>query len=258
MTISDVGVITEDPKALYYIVRLLKRLKVHFLVLSPDEADLVLAKVFICTIDVVPRLNHIGPDHLVLIDSSFNADITATELLLKLFDITEPYEVTIGVDPGIRFGMVFVADKKKIYGVTCSSPFQAASITEKWCAFVSSHLPESSIVVRIGTGSKLYFTLFLRALRRLTEPLAIELVDERNTTHPGESDQSSAFLIALRTGRPPVDDDYYLEQKNGFIRSLEHLIDGITEGAVKLTRADAKAILAGTLDIEDVLNNGNQ
>ncbi len=254
MTVSDIAIVTEDPKILYYTVRLLRRLNLQFIVLTPNEADVTIAKVFICTAGEVSKFHHISHDRFVLVSDPLEPDVTAIELVMKLLDLPAPYEIVIGVDPGVRFGLVFVADGTRIYGETCSSPFQAARSTKRWSDFVLANLSKCSLIVRVGTGSKLYTTLFLRALRRLHDIFQLELVDERNTTHPGQSDQSSAYLIASRTGRLPSKTDYELDQKDGFIKSLMHLVDGLTEGHVKLSRDDARAILDDRTNLERFLD----
>lgn len=254
MTVSDIAIVTEDPKLLYHAVKLLRRLDIQFIVLTPNEADSTIAKVFICTTDEASKFPHISHDRFVLVSEPFKPEVTAIELLMKILDISTPFEIVIGVDPGVRFGLVLVADGKCIYGKTCSSPFEAARSINRWGDFVSAKISKCSFIVRIGTGSKLYTTLFLRALRRTHTSFQIELVDEHNTTHPGKSDQSSAYLIASRTGRLPIKSDYEIDKKDGFIKSLIHLVDGLTEGLVKLSHDEARAILDDKTTLERFLD----
>ena len=84
----------------------------------------------------------------------------------------------------------------------------------------------------------------------------IELVDEKYTTFPGgyETDQTSAVLIAGRSGRTPTETDYIIEPKTGYIRALQHLFVWLTGNRNCLSIDVARSILRNEYSMEYVLN----
>jgi len=112
----------------------------------------------------------------------------------------------------------------------------------------------------MGLGSKLYSTLFLRSLVKGMPDIDIELVDERYTTSPGGylTDQTSALLIAARTGRKPEKSDFLIDQKVGFIRALQHLFSWLTNNRGELSIDTARNILSDETTVAEVLEKFNQ
>ena len=70
-----------------------------------------------------------------------------------------------------------------------------------------------------------------------------------------ETDQTSAVLIAARTGREPNPKDYLIEPKTGYIRALQHLFDWLTGSSNSISIDTAKSILLDECTIEEVLND---
>ncbi|MHA1939491.1 MAG: hypothetical protein ACW97O_14875, partial [Candidatus Thorarchaeota archaeon] len=217
----EVAVATRNPKVRYLAVKLLKRLAIGFILCAPDDRRCDTSQVVITT---EAEAYQFHANHLVVVDEALNDDATAIEVMIGLFDVRNPSIVAVGIDPGMKFGLALTADSTAIYTATASTPFAAANHTLHWLTIVQQHFP-NSILVRVGTGSRLYSALYLREMKDSVTPrIQIEMVDERHTTRVGESDKSSATLIASRKGRPVTEEDTILEAKEGYVKSLKRLV----------------------------------
>ncbi|MFW9886548.1 MAG: hypothetical protein ACFFER_00085 [Candidatus Thorarchaeota archaeon] len=251
----EVAIATRNPKVRYLAVNLMKRLGIGFIICAPDEEKCDASQVVITTETEVSQFH---ANRLVVVDEASNDDATAIEIMLALLDIRNPSVIAIGIDPGMKFGLALVADGVAIYAITASTPRIAANYTFHWMSVIRTHF-RSPMLVRVGTGSRLYSALYLRGIKdRATKRFPIEMVDERHTTRKGESDKSSATLIASRKGRPVSDEDFVLNTKAGYIRSLKRLVTKVTEGRLNLTSAQAKSILLNEITLDEILDNANQ
>ncbi|MHA2003736.1 MAG: hypothetical protein ACW975_06010 [Candidatus Thorarchaeota archaeon] len=246
----EVAVATRNPKVRYLAVNLLKRLGIGFVLCAPDDRRCGMSQVVITTEEEASQFH---TNHLVVVDEALNDDATAIEVMIGLFDVRNPSVVAVGIDPGMKFGLALTADGTAIYTATASTPFAAANHTLHWLTIVQHHF-SNSILVRVGTGSRLYSVLYLRKMMDSVTPrIQIEMVDERHTTRVGESDKSSATLIASRTGRPVTEEDTILEAKEGYVKSLKRLVEKVTEGRLFLTSAQASSVLRNEINLEMIL-----
>jgi hypothetical protein len=253
MSRCDVAVATRNSRIHYLMVNLLKRLGVTFVLCTPDDRECKSAKVIVTTDKESKRVAKGG---LVVVEESFNPDTTAIEIMLRLLDVPEPSQIVVGVDPGMKFGLAFVANGTPVYTKTVQSPFGAAENTHQWTTHLQ-HSRRTEILIRVGMGSRLYSALFLREIRSIPKDFKVELVDERHTTRLGKSDQSSAVLIAARKGRPVTEDDLALDVKNGYVRSLKQLFTRLTDGGKALSTAEAQAILLGETTVDGILTESD-
>jgi hypothetical protein len=99
--------------------------------------------------------------------------------------------------------------------------------------------------------------LFLRSALDQHPNLEVELVNEHHTTLSGgvTSDQTSAILIAGRTGRKHTDEDMVLEPKAGYIRSLQQFVKRYTRGRKAMTKEEARSIILNTISLDSILND---
>ncbi|MHA2117975.1 MAG: hypothetical protein ACW98J_03565 [Candidatus Thorarchaeota archaeon] len=247
----EVAVATRNPKVRYLAVNLLKRLGIGFVLCAPDDRRCGMSQVIITT---ESEASQFQANHLVVVDETLNDDATSIEVMIGLFDVRNPLVIAIGIDPGMKFGLALTADGTAIYTTTASTPFAAANHTIHWITIVQQHF-QNSILVRVGTGSRLYSALYLRGMKDSnTQTIQIEMVDERHTTRVGESDKSSAALIASRKGRRVADEDLYLEVKEGYVKSLKRLVKKVTEGRLSLTSAQAFSVLQNEMLLEEILS----
>jgi hypothetical protein len=246
----EVAVATRNPKVRYLVVNLLKRLGLSFVLCAPNDRRCDTSKVVITTNAEAFQFH---ANRLVVVDEAFNDDATAIEVMFSFFDVTASSVITIGIDPGMKFGLALAADGSALYTATASTPFKAANCTIHWISIVQKHF-HNSVLVRVGTGSRLYSALYLRGIKdRVTQGILIEMVDEKHTTRVGESDKSSATLIALRKGRPVTDEDFILEAKEGYIRSLKRLVTKVTDGRLALTSTQASSVLQNEVTLDEIL-----
>lgn len=246
----EVAVATRNPRTLYLSVQLLEELGLSFVICPPNDIRCASAKVVLTDNDDTPC--SFNPGRQVVVSGKFDTDIAAIEIMMNLFEIDSPQSLTIGVDPGLRFGLALVADGTAVYAGTFCSPAEAAKKTRNWISELSTHAEFPDTTVRVGTGSRLYAALYLRELS-FSDDLHVEMVDESHTTLSGASDESSAVLIASRGGRTCLESDSQLEPKRGYIRSLKHLVRSLSQGRVHLTSHQARDVLLGRAELSPFL-----
>ncbi|MBY8996711.1 MAG: hypothetical protein KGD60_03180 [Candidatus Thorarchaeota archaeon] len=248
----QVAIATENPRVLYLVIELLKKLDLKFVVCSPGDSRCEDAKVVITTIE--DSNNH---DAIVIVDEELDPDFTSIEIMSKLNDIHSPSFAVIGIDPGMRFGVALVIDGVVTFKDSLSSPGDAARLSARLESYVTHLFPYCKTIARAGTGSKLYSTLYLRNMNHQFPGLNVELVNEHRTTLSGgvTSDQTSAILIAGRLGRPQTENDRVLEPKEGYIRSLKLLVQRFTRGKRDISKDEARAILLGETSLDSILTS---
>jgi hypothetical protein len=251
VTRYEVAIATRNPKLRYRILKLLNRLKIKYVVCSPDDFECEYAKVIVTTKAEASRF---GENPLVLVENGTN-DEFVIPLMMKLNDIRKPMNVVLGIDPGMRFGLALVIDGITVHTKRVNSPTFAAEISIRWIHQLICNSPECQLCIRVGMGSLLYSTLYLREVLRRDNELTIELVNEQNTTRIGKSDQSSAILIAGRWGKSlGSHPDLSLEPKGGYVKSLKRLISQLTEGKQSLSTEDALAIIRDEKPLDSFLS----
>jgi hypothetical protein len=246
----QVAITTENPRVLYLVIELLKKLDLTFIVCPPRDSHCDDAKVII-----TDHKNFNSNYTTVVVDEEIDSDFTIIEIMSKLNDIHKPSFAMIGIDPGMRFGIALIIDGIVIFKISLTSPDAAARLTSRLESYVVRLFPSCKTIVRTGTGSKLYSTLYLRTLNQYFPALEVELVNEHHTTLSGgfTSDQSSAILIAGRSGRPYTDNDRILEPKEGYIKSLKLYVRRFTRSKREISSDEARAILLGETSLDCVL-----
>ena len=250
----QVAIATENPRALYLIIELLKDLGLEFVVCTTDDSRCEQAKVVITTQEDL--LNH-EYDLVVVVDERLDPEFTSVEILAKLNDVYEPTLAVVGIDPGMRFGVALVIDGVVTYKNSQTSPSAAVRLTLRLNSYVKRLFPSCHMIVRVGTGSKLYSTLYLRDVLGQYPGFGIELVNEHHTTLSGgvTSDQFSAILIAGRVGRQHTDKDMFLEPKDGYIRSIQQFVRQSTHGKSDISKEEARSILLDKISLESILDD---
>ncbi len=248
----QVAIATQNPKVLYLVIELLKKLDLKFEVCPPGDSRCEDAKVVVTTLEDFN--NH---DTIVIVNELMDPDFTSIEILAKLYDVQNPMVAAIGVDPGMRFGVALVVDGVVLFKDSLTTPVFAARLTSRLESYISRLFPKCKTIVRTGTGSKLFSTLYLRTMDQEFPNLNIELVNEHRTTlfRGITSDQSSAIIIAGRTGRPREENDTALSPKAGYVKSLKLFVQRFTRGERELSTDEARAILLGEMSLDCILTN---
>ena len=249
MTRSEVAIATRNPKTLYLVMEVLKDMDLDFVVCEPGGAECQIAKAIITTRDEIKDLD---PKRVVIVEDNLDEDSMVIDLMLHLLDIEKPTSIVVGVDPGMRFGLALVIDGNVIRTKISSSPGKAAHFTLRWLASINDSFSQEP-VIRVGTGSNMFAAFFLREIIPHVDRALLELVNEENTTKVGESDKSSAILIAMRQGRPVKESDDIFEIRESHVQSLKHLVLDITNGNRRVSTADAQAVLQGDKSLEWLL-----
>ncbi|MHA1905814.1 MAG: hypothetical protein ACW98Y_00845 [Candidatus Thorarchaeota archaeon] len=257
MSRYDIAVATEKPKTFYIVVKILEKLGLKFRSCAPGDRFCDVAKVVITTKSEASAMDL---DRLVLVDEVPDETTTTFDVMTKFLAVGNPREIVIGIDPGLHIGLVVLANGTTIFSKVMASTVDASHTALELVRLSRSRYPKSRTLVRIGLGSKLYSTLFLRSLVKGMSDIDIELVDERYTTSPGGylTDQTSALLIGARTGRRPEEADFRIEPKMGFIRALQHLFTWLTNNRGELSIDTAREILSDDTTVSEVLTKFNQ
>jgi len=257
MSRYDIAVATEKPKTFYIIVKILEELGLSFRSCAPGDRSCDVAKVVITT---KSESYNMDPERLVIVDETPDEITTIFDVMTRFLAVKNPRELVIGIDPGLHIGLVVIANGITIFSKVMASTVDASHTALELVRLCRQRYPKSRTLVRVGLGSKLYSTLLLRALVKGLPEIDIELVDERYTTSPGGylTDQSSALLIAARSGRKPEDIDFLIESKMGFIRALQHLFTWLTNNRGELSIETAKKILADETTVMEVLSEFHQ
>ncbi len=248
----EAAVATENPKILYKIVQLLKKLNVKFVICSPidhrcEDAHIVISG---------PDDNSTQHSDRIEVTEEFDTDYVRIEIMSKLYNIENPSRAVIGIDPGMTSGLALVIDGFSVYSNSLTSTKNVTTLTESLMNHVNTLFPQCQKLVRVGTGSKLYSALLLRSILATHSKLPLELVNEHKTTIIGgaRSDESAAILIAGRSGRPVSDSDLSIEPKMGYIRSLKQYVKKLTRGKKSITSDEIRILFSGDSTLEDILD----
>jgi hypothetical protein len=252
----QVAIATENPRVLYLLIELLKELGLEFVVCTADDTRCGNSKVVVTTTEDTLKHQY---DSVVYIEEEFDPVLTSVKILACLYDVQDPSLAVVGVDPGMRFGVALVIDGTVTYKNSKSSPSSAVRLTLRLQSYVKHLFPSCQVVVRVGTGSRLYSTLFLRDALDQHPELGVELVNEKHTTLSGgfTSDQTSAILIAGRTGRQHLDKDLVLEAKEGYVRSLQQFVLRVSRGKKVLSKEEGRSILLDKVSLDSILDEFN-
>ncbi|MHA1958746.1 MAG: hypothetical protein ACW99U_00790 [Candidatus Thorarchaeota archaeon] len=251
MVRPEIVVATRNPKVLYQAVSLLKKLDFAFEVLEPEDKGVLLATVAIVSSD--DKISGLNPQRSVIVSEQLDEELVTIQIMMKLFRFHRPTSATIGIDPGMRFGLALVIDGYVITTRTLSTPHDATDLLLRWERYVSELFPEMTLTVRIGTGSRLFTVLLLRSFPSSFHLVKVELVDESNTTVMGETDQMAAVLIASRNGRKLTETDFSIDPKKGHVHTLLQMKSKLSEGKHKATKQQARMVLLDRMTLKDFL-----
>ena len=191
----------------------------------------------------------------IQVTEDFDIDFARIKIASKLHNLQTPSKAIVGIDPGMTFGVALVIDGVPVYSNALTSPESVAILSQTLVGYATTLFPNCQVLIRIGTGSKLYAALLLRSIKKSKTIPSIELVNEHKTTIIGgaRSDESAAILIAGRIGRPMSTSDLTVEPKEGYIRSLKRYVTRLTKGKKSITSDEARELLAGDSTLEDVI-----
>ncbi len=198
-----VAVATIRGRPYYNITSALKLMELQFDSLSPEEAALSNAKVFITTRDEANLINKKGA---VILDTELetNQAIAKAKILRSILGDRADDQLTIGIDPGSRIGISAIYLHQEIASAVESSPQDAIDHVSAMLGGIKSHKK----VVKIGDGNISMARQIATVLKmKFHDSVSIELVDEHGTSQNpdanrrGVRDRFSARTIAFRSGK---------------------------------------------------------
>ena len=202
---AKIAVVTVSGKAYYLIVNELKKRKIPFLSLTPNEPIPLGIKVVITTEEEKSLIKH---EKILTYHEGANTESLVSEAL-QIVQGKENYErVVVGVDPGEVFGLAVLADGKVVETGNCFSVKEALNRIIKIVKNFGDK-PVASISVKIGDGVPEYKEKLLRVLdKALPSNVVLESVSEAGTNRylyenkhrRGLRDIASAVKIAGRNG----------------------------------------------------------
>ncbi len=196
-----VGVATSDSRAYYSILSRLKETNLSFVSLTPSQVADVVPEPIITT------KNELGLFSVVSIpieDLDENPLIMEGQILSKTLR-EDRQVILVGVDPGLRIGVVVIYGGSALGSFTVNSP----DLLQWKVVSLVRNIPHAEVIIKVGDGAP---KLSRRIIRTMTEQLPearVEVVDERGTTinrirSKGlTKDQRAAERIAFRKGTSP-------------------------------------------------------
>jgi len=201
---EKIAVATVSGKAFYLLVKELKRRKVDFISIRPDEQVPPDVNVVITTPEEQAQIDHLN---IVVLGKSDDPTLIVDEALRLSQGKSLYEEVVVGLDPGKVLGVALIADGELLETRSCQTLKHASDTVVK----ILNRFPASRRIVRVGSGVMPEALELTQRLDRVLPPdVVIELVPEDGTSHIsvkeanriGGRDAASAARIAERRGRP--------------------------------------------------------
>ena len=196
-----IAIITLDSMAYYKITKILKDHNFSFLSLTPNER----IPNFVNLVITTELEKHLALKTKYITLEELSSSKTQRYIILSKLSNLTCKNITIGIDPGHRTGLIVYNDDKEIYASVCRSINQIKKIVKE----VSEYFEESEIVVKIGKGDKHNSRYIAKIIRSfVNDNTKIEIVDEFGTsnqkTKPNKrssKDIRAAKIIAFRQGK---------------------------------------------------------
>ena len=196
-----IAIITLDSMAYYKITKILKDHNFSFLSLTPNER----IPNFVNLVITTELEKHLALKTKYITLEELSSSKTQKYIILSKLSNLTCKNITIGIDPGHRTGLIVYNDDKEIYASVCRSINQIKKIVKE----ISEYFEESEIVVKIGKGDKHNSRYIAKIIRSfVNDNTKIEIVDEFGTsnqkTKPNKrssKDIRAAKIIAFRQGK---------------------------------------------------------
>ena len=196
-----IAIITLDSMAYYKITKILKDHNFSFLSLTPNER----IPNFVNLVITTELEKHLALKTKYITLEELSSSKTQRYIILSKLSNLTCKNITIGIDPGHRTGLIVYNEDKEIYASVCRSINQIKKTVKE----ISEYFEESEIVVKIGKGDKHNSRYIAKIIRSfVNDNTKIEIVDEFGTsnqkTKPNKrssKDIRAAKIIAFRQGK---------------------------------------------------------
>ena len=190
-----IGICTKDFSKLYEMVRILSDREVGHALLGPGEATEIELDCLIMDRDGAPPVFKYGIPPIVTLMK--DTSDTVERALAAAFGALGPNLLTVGIDPGSRPGMAFLADGRLISIFRAKGPEDAIrTVLKRRRAYRAKDM-----LVRVGNGGPVCRDAILGKLSK--KRVRVEIVDEHSTTLTCKfRDENAAIVIAQTEGSP--------------------------------------------------------
>jgi hypothetical protein len=204
MISGDIAIITSSGRAYYKLVTELKKRKITFLSLTPNQVIPKNVRVVITT-----ERDQKAIDHPQVFVYTMDEDPSPViDRVIQRLKGKDGYgQLVFGVDPGKRVGLVVMDDGSVVRTMILSSVEETAITIRE----AVNRMDAKEKIVKIGDGAPVYQGSLIALLdEMLPSDVVIESVEEKGTTRPPRGrpiqrrrakDIYSAIRIARRNGR---------------------------------------------------------
>ena len=242
------GVYTKDFSLYYDLLKVLKKLRLPYVVLSSPN-------------NIPKRIGVVLTSHRELHDIKYQKTIAAdvydsvdhaVDLAVQMLIGKELYsKILIGIDPGDRPGIAIVGDDILLQKTQVESPEHVVIMVKRFLR----EYPAVETYIRIGHGSIITRNRIINSLIPLEVP--IEIVDETRTTpsqqiRRSEKDSEAAAAIALLSGGK-VKRNLPLKPTKGAVRNVQKRSRELTEGRFTISEETAVQVLNGKISLKEAV-----
>jgi hypothetical protein len=172
---KEIAIVTYSGKAYYQLTSALKRKKITYYSLTPQDVIPRHVKAVITTETESQYVTH--PNTFIFSNEDPNRFITT--IIQRVQGKNEYSQVVIGVDPGHQFGLAILGDGTLLETKLISDMKEVVAAIQ---SFVLNFVVEQTLI-KIGNGNPLLSIELRRLLQtQLDAAINIEIVDEHGTT----------------------------------------------------------------------------
>ncbi|MGC8584974.1 MAG: hypothetical protein ACP5RZ_01205 [Thermoplasmata archaeon] len=227
------GIFVENPKYYYMLLKELKLREIEFVDLHEGEYKNVAAVITDTDISFINAVRDSDPERAVRKSLSYLYG-------KKRFD-----EIIIGIDPGVRTGIVVLGDGYMLEGLEVTSPFKVRDIIDK---IYADYRPEK-FSIKIGRGDIHRRNIIVNSLYR---DYNVEVVDEDKTTPAKNRNIEAAKKIAAKNGE-------FIKRKmknrirSGQIRDVQRMSRIQSNNEITISRELAILVIRGNITMDEAI-----
>lgn len=242
-----IGILTQDFRVYYDLIKGLKRSDLPFASLSFDEPIPLNIGVIITTEEEKDKIDF---PRLVVAEKDIDLTIDMARRNLKGKDICK--KLIIGIDPGKRPGLAIIGDGEILDTTQVSSPEKVSEMVNR---AIRSY-PAEDTVIRIGHGDTTHRNRIINSLSKFG--LRIEISDETRTTMISNSpDIDAAINIALKQGLK-AKRRYKVKPTRGELRDIQRRSRIESRGRVTISKEEARKVAVGELTLEEAIKRAEK
>nr|MDO8080706.1 hypothetical protein [Candidatus Freyarchaeota archaeon] len=239
----EVAVVTGNMRLYYKVVQELKNEGITFISMKPGE---VIPTEIKCVITSSSEKTLIQHPNILTVDTEDSFPIVQ-KLRLVLTEGEPPITiVTIGVDPGITYGIAVLVNERMLDTYKAFSSKNASKIIKN----ILETFPAARKIIRIGTGAPLYYKQLLELLTDVNAEL--ELVNEFETSSGTRAtkDTKAALAIAKKKGLKPQEFEKVQRIKKGTIKHIQKMSRQATQGKITIDESNARKVAIGEISLD--------